>query len=326
MFLIFLGIVGGLALLVLGGETLVRGAVALAERAGVAPLLVGIVILGFGTSMPELVTSIEASLAGAPGIAWGNIVGTNIANTLLILGTAALLTPFAITGRAVSRDTGVALGAAALLVMLAYLDLVGILSGLLLVALLASYIVMAYLHERGSVEDHGAAYDRTVAYETADPRLHGVFNGWGQPLLFTIVGLAAIVMGGRLLVLGAIDLARIAGLSEGVIGLTIVAIGTSLPELVTSVIAAMRREGEIAFGNVIGSNIYNILGIGGVTAIAANGGMPAEFVSQDLPLLLGLAMGLMLILWFSRHIGRILGGLMVIAYFSSIGSLLIANL
>ena len=326
MFLIFLGIVGGLALLVLGGETLVRGAVALAERAGVAPLLVGIVVLGFGTSMPELVTSIEASLAGAPGIAWGNIVGSNIANTLLILGTAALLTPFAVTGRAVSRDTGVALAATALLVMLAYLDLVGILTGLLLLALLATYIVMAYLHERRSVEDHGAAYDRTVAYETADPRLHGVFNGWGQPLLFTIIGLAAIVMGGRLLVLGAIDLARIAGLSEGVIGLTIVAIGTSLPELVTSVIAAMRREGEIAFGNVIGSNIYNILGIGGVTAVAANGGMPAEFVSQDLPLLLVLAMGLMLILWFSRHIGRILGGLMVIAYFGYIGSLLVANL
>lgn len=326
MFLIVLGIVGGLSLLVLGGETLVRGAVALAERAGVAPLLVGIVVLGFGTSMPELVTSIEASLAGAPGIAWGNIVGSNIANTLLILGTAALLTPFAVTGRAVSRDTGVALGAAALLVLLAYLDMVGILSGLLLLGLLATYIVMAYLHERGSVEDHGAAYDRTVAYETADPRLHGVFNGWGQPLLFTLVGLAAIVMGGRLLVLGAIDLALIAGFSEGVIGLTIVAIGTSLPELVTSVIAAMRREGEIAFGNVIGSNIYNILGIGGVTAIAANGGMPAEFVSQDLPLLLALAMGLMLILWFSRHLGRIMGGLMVIAYFSYIGWLVIANL
>jgi len=326
LFLIVLGIVGGLSLLVLGGETLVRGAVALAERAGVAPLLVGIVVLGFGTSMPELVTSIEASLAGAPGIAWGNIVGSNIANTLLILGTAALLTPFAVTGRAVSRDTGVALGAAALLVLLAYLDMVGILSGLLLLGLLATYIVMAYLHERGSVEDHGAAYDRTVAYETADPRLHGVFNGWGQPLLFTLVGLAAIVMGGRLLVLGAIDLALIAGFSEGVIGLTIVAIGTSLPELVTSVIAAMRREGEIAFGNVIGSNIYNILGIGGVTAIAANGGMPAEFVSQDLPLLLALAMGLMLILWFSRHLGRIMGGLMVIAYFSYIGWLVIANL
>ena len=326
MFLIFLGIVGGLVLLVLGGETLVRGAVGLAERAGIAPLLVGIVVLGFGTSMPELVTSIEASLAGAPGIAWGNIVGSNIANTLLILGTAAVLTPFAVTGRAVSRDTGVALGAAALLVLLAYLDMVGILSGLLLLALLVGYIIMAYFHERGSVEDHGAAYDRTVAYETADPRLHGVFKGWGQPLLFTIIGLAAIIMGGRLLVLGAIDLARIAGLSEGVIGLTIVAIGTSLPELVTSVIAAIRREGEIAFGNVIGSNIYNILGIGGVTAVAANGGMPAEFVAQDLPLLLGLAFGLMLILWFSRHIGRVMGSLMVIAYFSYIGWLVIANL
>lgn len=323
--IIFIGIFGGLALLILGGETLVRGAVGLAERAGVAPLLVGIVVLGFGTSMPELVTSIEASLAGAPAIAWGNIVGSNIANTLLILGSAALIVPFTVAGRAVYRDAGVALGAAALLVGLASFGLVGIATGLLLLACLVTYIITAYFHEKAGVGDHGAAYDRTVAYETVDPRLHGVFNGWGKPLSFTLVGLAAIILGGRFLVYGAIDLARVAGLSEGVIGLTIVAIGTSMPELVTSVMAAIKREGEIAFGNVVGSNIYNVLGIGGVTAVAANGGIPASFVAMDLPLLLGLAIGLMAMLWFSRHIGRTVGALMVIAYFSYITWLVIGH-
>ncbi|MEM8694944.1 MAG: calcium/sodium antiporter [Pseudomonadota bacterium] len=324
--LIFLAIVGGLILLILGGETLVRGAVGLAERAGVAPLIVGIVILGFGTSMPELVTSLEASLAGAPGIAWGNIVGSNIANTLLILGMAALVAPFAVTGRAVWRDAGVALAATAFLVALAFFGFVGIATGIMLLALLVTYIVMAYRHERANTDDHGAAYDKSVAFETADPRLHEAFNGWGKPLLFTILGLAGVILGGRFLVMGSIDLARIAGMSEGVIGLTIVAIGTSLPELVTSVMAALRREGEIAFGNVVGSNIYNVLGIGGVTAIAANGGVPPSFVTFDLPLLLGLAIGLMVLLWASRHLGRITGALMVIGYFSYIGWLLLAYL
>ncbi|MEO1168493.1 MAG: calcium/sodium antiporter [Pseudomonadota bacterium] len=323
--LIFLAITGGLILLIVGGETLVRGAVGLAERAGVAPLIVGIVILGFGTSMPELVTSLEASLAGAPGIAWGNVVGSNIANTLLILGAAALLAPFTVTGRAVWRDAGVALGATAFLVGLAVMGWVNIATGFLLLALLVIYIVTAYFHEKAHADDHGAAYDRSAAFESADPRLHEAFNGWGKPLLFTILGLAAVVLGGRFLVMGSIDLARIAGLSEGVIGLTIVAIGTSLPELVTSVMAALRREGEIAFGNVVGSNIYNVLGIGGVTAIAANGGVPPAFVTLDLPLLLGLAVGLMALLWVSRHLGRVTGGLMIVAYVAYILWLLLGH-
>ena len=323
--LILIAIIGGLILLILGGETLVRGAVGLAERAGVAPLIVGIVILGFGTSMPELVTSLEASLAGAPGIAWGNVVGSNIANTLLILGAAALVAPFTVTGRAVSRDAGVALGATILLVGLATLGIVNIATGILLLSLLVTYIVMAYFHEKAHADDHGAAFDRSAAYESADPRLHEAFNGWGKPLLFTVFGLAGVILGGRFLVMGSIDLARIAGLSEGVIGLTIVAIGTSLPELVTSVMAALRREGEIAFGNVVGSNIYNIFGIGGVTAIAANGGVPPSFVSMDLPLLLGIALGLMLLLWISRNLGRIVGGLMVAGYIGYIAWLLLGH-
>jgi cation:H+ antiporter len=323
--LIFLSIAGGLILLIVGGETLIRGAVGLAERAGIAPLFIGLVILGFGTSMPELVTSLEASLAGAPGIAWGNIVGSNIANTLLILGTAALLAPFAVTGRAVWRDAGVALAATLLLVGLAFAGLVGITTGIVLLGLLVVYIAMAYRHERVSADDHGAAYDKTAAFEAADPRLHLPFNGWGKPLLFTLLGLVGVILGGRFLVLGSIDLARLAGLSEGVIGLTIVAIGTSLPELVTSVMAALRREGEIAFGNVVGSNIYNVLGIGGVTAIAANGGVPPSFVTFDLPLLAAIAIGLMALLWASRHIGRVTGGLMVAGYIGYIVWLLFAH-
>ena len=323
--LTFLAIAGGLILLIVGGEVLVRGAVGVAERAGVAPLIVGIVILGFGTSMPELVTSLEATLAGAPGIAWGNVVGSNIANTLLILGAAALVAPFTVTGRAVTRDAGVALAATALLVGLATFGWVNIATGMLLLVLLVTYIVTAYFHEKSHADDHGAAFDRSAAFEGADPRIHEVFDGWGKPVLFTVLGLAAVILGGRFLVTGSIDLARIAGLSEGVIGLTIVAIGTSLPELVTSVMAALRKEGEIAFGNVVGSNIYNVLGIGGVTAVAANGGVPPAFVTLDLPILLGLAVGLMLLLWISRHLSRVTGVLMLVAYAGYIAWLLLGH-
>jgi cation:H+ antiporter len=265
----WLSIIGGLLLLILGGELLVRGAVQVASRLGVSPLVIGLTLVGAGTSAPELVTSVQAALSGAPGIAYGNIVGSNIANILLILGVSALLTPILVTSRTLKRDGGVMVLVTLVFVGLAAVTPMGPLIGIAFVFTLAAYVFVALRQERAAVGDHGAVYDKSIAVQEVDPGL-APSGSRGRPLaisgLTALAGLGIIVAGGNILVSGAIELARSFGISQAVIGVTVVAIGTSLPELVTSVVAALRREADVAFGNIIGSNIYNILGIGGATA------------------------------------------------------------
>ncbi|MFN3261439.1 MAG: calcium/sodium antiporter [Pikeienuella sp.] len=296
-------IVGGFALLVLGGEGLVRGAAALALRAGLSPLLIGLTIVGFGTSTPELLTSVEAALAGSPGIAVGNVVGSNLCNILLILGLAALIRPVTVAGPAFRRD-GAALALSALLgagVLL--MGDVGRLAGFALVAALALYLTLAW---RG---------------EQAEPELPET-GGLGAPAAAAFVagGLALLMAGAKLLVIGAVDLAAGLGVSEAVIGVTIVAIGTSLPELVTSLVAAARRQGDIAFGNIVGSNIFNILGILGATALVQPLVPPAEILSFDLWAMLG-ATAALVVLGLTGRIGRLAGGAMLVAYLAYLATL-----
>lgn len=307
---------GGLAGLLLGGELLVRGAVRLAEKAGVTPLIVGLVIVGFGTSTPELMTSVEAALEGSAAIAWGNVVGSNIVNTLLILGVAALMAPLALRGGNLLRDTGVCLAAAALLFVLGGTGWHGSWIGLAMLAALMAYILRCYRDERVIAPDdvHTAAFDRQQALELADRQLHRTDESWWRAAGLLIVGLGLLMLGARFLVAGAIDIARIAGLSETVIGLTIVAVGTSLPELVTSVVAARRGESEIAFGNVVGSNIYNILGIGGVTMLLSPAGVPAALFPVDLGVVLTSAFAILLMALARRRIGRIAGSVLLVSY------------
>ena len=317
-------VVVGLILLVVGGELLVRGAVGLAEKAGVSALVIGLVIVGFGTSMPELVTSVEAAMAGSPAIAWGNIVGSNIANSLLILGAAALVAPMVISSPKRWRDPSVALSASLVLLLLAVTGAGGPLVAGILLASLIAYIAWCYIEERRAEPAvvHNAPYDRAQALEMSDTNLHGAPAGWLKPILFTLAGLTVLIGGGRLLVGGAIDLARVAGLSETLIGLTIVAIGTSLPELVTSVIAARKGEAEVAFGNVVGSNIYNILGIGGATMLLAPGAIPANL----LPLEIGLVVAgslVILFLAFVRGVSRVPAAVLLAAYAAYLGFLIV---
>jgi cation:H+ antiporter len=308
-------VIAGLGLLVVGGELLVRGAVGLAQKAGVSVLVIGLVIVGFGTSMPELVTSVEATLAGSPAIAWGNIVGSNIANSLLILGAAALVAPMAITAANRWRDPGVTVGASVILLLLAVAGYGNAVIGVALLACLMGYITWCYREERSAEPDvvHNAPYDRGQALELADTGLPTKTQSWAKPALFTLFGLAVLIGGGRLLVTGAIDLARLAGLTETLIGLTIVAIGTSLPELVTSVIAARKGEAEIAFGNVVGSNLYNILGIGGATMLLAPGAVPSDLLPLDLGLMLASALAIVLFAWL-RGIARLPAIALLAAY------------
>jgi cation:H+ antiporter len=302
-------VAGGLVLLALGGEFLVRGAVGMAARLGISPLLAGLTIVGFGTSMPELATSVQAALGGSPGIAVGNVVGSNIANILLILGISALILLLAVNPASFKRDS-IALGGSAVLATGAVLlGVVGIVPGIGLVACLVGYLWWAYKSESAShdaeARRHEAeAEDRPVPPDTSPVVLGGMI----------IAGLVAAIFGARLLVDGAVVLASAAGISESVIGLTVVAIGTSLPELIACVIAVLRKHEDVALGNIVGSNIYNILGILGLTAIITPIEVPAEIVRIDIWVMLGVTALLIVQLRSGWRLSRIEGALLIFLY------------
>lgn len=289
----WLPLLGGLIFLILGGDLLVRGAVGVAERLGVSPLVIGLTLVGFGTSMPELVTSVQAALADSPGIAFGNIVGSNIANILLIAGISSLIFPIAVASSALKRDAVVMLAVAVGFAVLAALMPMGRIAGAVFLVGLVAYIYLAFQQER-SAAGHGAVFDKSAALQAADPALEP-----GNParrdrsvfvaLLIAVAGLVLVVVGGSFLVRGAVSLAQAFAIPETVIGLTIVAVGTSMPELVTSVIAALKRQGDVAFGNIVGSNIYNILGIGGTTALIAPSAVPQQIVGFDNLIMVGVS-------------------------------------
>ena len=306
----------GFALLIAGGELLVRGAVRIAERLGLSPLLIGLAVVGLGTSTPELAASVQASLAGSPGIAIGNIVGSNMANLLLILGAAALIAPIAVARGVLWRDGGV--GIAAILALMAVAWTLGLdrLVGAVFLAAMAGYIYFAYRQESLG-GPHGAAYDRAMAMEEFDPAFVPRVPPSGRLLtavLLFLGGLVLVVGGGTLLVGAAIAIAESLGVSDEVIGLTVVSIGTSLPELVTSAIAAFRKEGDIALGNVLGSNLYNVLFIGGVTGLAAPTVVPPAILGFDLWVLLGVSIVAMLFAWTGGRLSRREGLILVLGY------------
>ncbi|MDN2581954.1 calcium/sodium antiporter [Aquibium sp. ELW1220] len=314
---IFLLLLGGLALLVLGGELLVRGSVNVASRLGVSPLVIGLTLVGFGTSTPELVTSVQAALAGAPGIAYGNIVGSNIANILLILGVATLLLPITVESSTLKRDGAVMVAVAVVFAIIAATMPAGRLVGAVFVAALCAYIYTAFRQESRAGAEHGAVYDKSIAAQEADGGLVPAAAPKGSvilPLLMALGGLAVVVLGGKFFVDGAVALARTFDISETVIGLTIVALGTSMPELVTSVMAALRKQTDVAFGNIVGSNIYNILGIGGATALLSPTVVPQEIVSFDNLVMIGVSLLVVLFAWTGRQISRWEGGVLLAGY------------
>jgi cation:H+ antiporter len=327
-------LLSGLVLLVIGGELLVRGAVAVAERLGMSPLLIGLTLVGFGTSTPELVTSVQAALAGSPGIAVGNIVGSNNANILLILGLSALITPVAVQSNALRRDGVFVVTTALMLALISYAFTLDRIAGMLFLGLLATYLTYAYRQERTHVADadgHTSAFEKAEAYDELHdgPIRHPAqVKSWAQrmgllfPLGLAIAGLLIVVFGGKLLVDGAIGIARSYGMPEAVIGLTIVAVGTSMPEFVTSVVAALRRHGDVALGNIMGSNIYNILGIGGVTGLISPTVVPAQIVAFDNLVMIGASLALFVFAWSGYRVSRMEGAALLAAYAVYIYSLL----
>lgn len=248
----------GLALLYFGAEGLVRGSSSLALRLGVGPLLVGLTVVAFGTSTPELVVSLKAAYLGQGDISVGNVVGSNVCNIGLILGFSALIIPIKVASQIVRVDTPIMIGVTALAMALLYDGALSRVEGIILFILLIAYVVFSI---------------RLAKQQASDP-LAGEFTeeikvskkGVWQDIAFIVGGLVMLVFGARFLVEAAIDIAKAAGLSEAVIGLTIVAVGTSLPEFATSLVAALKKEADIAVGNVVGSNIFNILGILGISS------------------------------------------------------------
>ena len=289
-------VLAGFGLLLLGGEGLVRGAVAVASRVGLSPMVVGVVLVGFGTSMPEMAASLRAALAGSPGIAVGNVVGSNIANILLILGIAALLAPVAVSRAELTRDGGAmllatAIGIAALLTGAA----LGRIEGGLMLAGLVLYMGHALQSGSGEpVEASGA--------------------GLGIGLALALGGLVGVILGADLLVRGAVDLAAAAGLSEAAIGVTVVAVGTSLPELAAAMVAARRGQGALALGNVLGSNVFNILGILAITALVAPLPVPPAMLALDVWIMAGAALALVAMGVTGWRITRAEGGVLLGAY------------
>ncbi len=282
--MLYLQLLAGLVLLFLGGEALVRGAVAVARRLRVSELVIGLILVGFGTSTPELMTSIDAALAGAPGLALGNVIGSNVANVLLIMGVAAVITPMRTSRAAFMRDGSVLLGSTILLVAACMFDVIGRLVGLAFLGLLLAYVGFTYLSERRQ-EVTGQIY-AAEADLMASPAVPGL----GAALLITLLGLIGVLVGAKVLVGAAIQIARIWQVSEAVIGLSVVAIGTSLPELATIVVAAWRRQADVAFGNIVGSNIFNTLGILGTTALVRPLDVPAQVADFDVWVMLGVTL------------------------------------
>ncbi len=253
---------GGVLLLLAGAEALVRGASALALRFGISPLVVGLTVVAIGTSSPELVVSVQAALAGQGGVAIGNVVGSNIANLALIVGVAALLSPMAVDPKLVRHDMPVMLGSmAALVVFLLDGELARWEGGLLLSGAIL-YTVHGIQTSRRETREANAKLPPEVQEAMAEAH-----EGFKRHFLFVVGGIALLVYGSELLLDGAISAAEMLGISEAVVGLTLVALGTSLPELATTVVAAKRGEGEIALGNAVGSNIFNVFSVLGPAAL-----------------------------------------------------------
>ncbi len=297
----------GLALLFGGGELLVRGAVALARRLGISPLLIGMTVVGFCTSAPELIVSLQAGLRGQPGLAVGNVVGSNVANVLLILGVGALVRPIIIEPRELYRDTGVM---AASYVVLAVLALSGTIMrwhGAVMALALVAFVAYSYRAERRRPSPPGVLHEHEAAEIGTSP-------GVGRGLGYLLAGVASLIVGSQLLIDNATVIATSLGVSEAVIGLTLVALGTSLPELATSVVAAFRGHADVAVGNVVGSNTFNILGILGVTAVITPIPIEARFAAVDVWVMIAAAATLLPMLFARVRMGRAYGATLVALY------------
>ncbi|MBN2247527.1 MAG: calcium/sodium antiporter [Coriobacteriia bacterium] len=304
----YLSAVAGFVLLFGGGEFLVRGAVQVSRRLGLSPLLIGMTVVAWCTSAPELVVSLGAALEGHSDIAVGNVVGSNIFNILGVLGIAAVISPMLVDPRALRRDTAAMVASALALALVAMTGEIGRAPGVLLLVGLALYVVFSYRSEvrRPSLPSASLHEHESAEIRVTGPAMSGI--------VYLLIGLVALVIGSQSLMSGASEIARTFGVPEAVIGLSLVAVGTSLPELATSIIAALRRHPDVAVGNVVGSNIFNILGILGITALIRPVGVAEQIASIDVWVMVGASLLMVPLLLWKGRVGRFVGVFLSIAY------------
>jgi len=303
----WLQILAGLGCLAAGAQGLVRGSSGLARRLGISPLVIGLTVVALGTSSPEVTVSVVSAVRGQTDLAVGNVVGSNILNVLFVLGLSALITPLVVARQLVRRDVPLMAGLSLLMGALAWNGRIGRLEGCALLAGLVAYIV--FLVRFAWRQDGEPAAAPPVAAPTASPALVWL-------IVMVAAGLGLLILGSRMLVDGAIIIARAYGLSELIIGLTIVAVGTSLPEVASSLVAAFRRESDLAVGNVVGSNLFNLLGVLGAAALPQRGGLPVppSALSFDLPVMIAVAVACLPIFFTGHRISRWEGALFLAYY------------
>lgn len=309
----FLLLLLGVCLLTAGGEALIRGSLAAASRLGISPFLSGIVIVGFGTSAPEFVVSVDAAVRSRPDIAIGNVVGSNIGNVLLILGVCALIRPLRVKPMALRRDAMTGIAASVLFIVLVGGSALGRSDSAIFLSALIAYLGWAYWSERNHAVPSAAVHEAEAKELSAMP----------QSVLWTIVavvgGLLLLIGGSRVLLSGAVGIAEDFGLSEAVIGLILVAVGTSLPEFSISVIATLRQHADVAVGNVLGSNIFNILAILGVSSLLQPLPVHDRILNFDQWVMLGCSMLLTLFLLTGNRLNRWEGGVLLAGYVTYCG-------
>ncbi|WP_454455010.1 calcium/sodium antiporter [Thauera phenylacetica] len=301
----------GLAVLVVGADVLVRGASRLAVSFGVSPLVVGLTVVAFGTSAPEMAVSVGSALAGSPDLAIGNVVGSNIANVLLILGISALITPLLVDEQIIRQEIPIMIGASALLVVMALDGNIGLLESIALFGLVIAYTVFLVVQSRRASKSVQDEFETEIPTSTWD-------RHWAVQVGLIVGGLAMLVVGADWLVDSAVAFARAFGVSDLVIGLTVVAVGTSMPEIATSIVAAMRGQRDIAVGNVVGSNVFNILAVLGAAGIASGVGLPVSEAARnfDLWVMLAVAFACLPIMITGREIAR-WEGVVFLAYYAA---------
>jgi cation:H+ antiporter len=291
-----------LFLLYIGGEGVLKGVLVIARKFKLSNILVGAVIIGFGTSLAELTVSIEAVLIGSPDIALGNIIGSNIANILLVTAIAALITPIMLKNLKINRDIFVMIVASLLLLFFKFIDWLNFYSGVIFLLILFSYISYSYFQDQ---KDNGDKEENLENLENLSLI---------KAIIYSVIGLATLILGGWLLVNSSIKIAQSYGISEAVIGLTIVAVGTAIPELTTTIIASIKKHNDLVIGNILGSNIFNILGILGVTLLIENIPVTDEMMKKGIWEMIAATLFFIIILRFAKSISKLIASFMLTSY------------
>jgi cation:H+ antiporter len=288
-----------LFLLYIGGEGVLKGVLVIARKFKLSNILVSAVIIGFGTSLAELTVSVEAVLIGSPDIALGNIIGSNIANILLVTAIAALITPIMLKNLKINRDIFVMIVASLLLLFFKFIDWLNFYSGVIFLLILFSYISYSYFQDQ---KDNGDNEENLENFSLI------------KAIIYSVIGLATLILGGWLLVNSSIKIAQSYGISEAVIGLTIVAVGTAIPELTTTIIASIKKHNDLVIGNILGSNIFNILGILGVTLLIENIPVTDEMMKKGIWEMIAATLFFIIILRFAKSISKLIASFMLTSY------------